>query len=542
VGTGYERVVADASGRLVRAEEDGEVEYSDAGKVDVVYKSGKKVSYESRKFVRTNQNTSFSQNVVVSTGDKLKKGDLIIDGPSMEKGELALGRNLVTAYMHYEGFNYEDGIVISEKLVKEDVLTSVHIHEYVQDIRETKLGDEQITRDIPNVGEYALRNLDESGIVRIGAAVHSKDILVGIIAPKGETELTAEEKLLRAIFGEYARDVRDNSLRLPHGDKGIVIGVQVLDKEEGDKLNPGVLKQVKVWVARTGKISVGDKLTGLHGDKGVISAILPEEEMPYTENGTPVDIILGPSSMVKRMNLGQLKETTTAAKADRLGVKVEVPPFTPIDDNILDDMLDEEGIKFTDKLVLHDGRTGEPFPNPVLVGRRHIIKLNHLSADKIHARSTGAYTMVTQQPLGGKAQMGGQRFGEMEVWALEAHAVPNVLHEMLTIKSDDVVGRSAAYKAIIQGQPIAPPNIPESFKVLVSELRALCLNLDLVEAEVDEQDMADMIEANMDKEELEELNKSAESTSEEANEDEVDNIENDPNFEVEEPKTKSAGK
>lgn len=544
VGTGYEKIVAQASGRLVMAEEEGTVVSADAGHVTVEYKKMGKKTYESTKFVRTNQNTSFSQTVKVKAGEKVEKGQVLIDGPSMDNGELALGRNLITAYMHYEGYNYEDGIVISERLVKEDMLTSVHIHEYIQDIRETKLGDEQITRDIPNVGEYALRNLDESGIVRIGASVHSKDILVGIIAPKGETELTAEEKLLRAIFGEYARDVRDNSLRLPHGDQGIVIGVQVLDKDAGDKLNPGVLKQVKVWVARTSKISIGDKLTGLHGDKGVISAILPEAEMPYLEDGTPVDIILGPSSMVKRMNLGQLKENQTAGKASMLGVKVIVPPFAPIDDSILDKMLADAGMEYTEKVQLFDGRTGQPFPQNIFVGKRHIIKLNHLSTDKIHARSTGAYTMVTQQPLGGKAQMGGQRFGEMEVWALQAHAVPNVLHEMLTIKSDDVVGRAAAYKAIIQGNPIAPPTIPESFKVLISELRALGLNLDMIEASLDDEDMTDMIEANLDPEELKEINQAIsenivpqpEQTEGEAvtavSSEEEAAIEADPNFEI----------
>jgi DNA-directed RNA polymerase subunit beta len=332
-----------------------------------------------------------------------------------------------------------------------------------------------------------LRNLDEDGIVRVGASVESKDILVGIVAPKGEVELTAEEKLLRAIFGEYARDVRDNSLKLPHGDKGIVIGVQVLDKEKGDKLNPGVLQQVKVWVARTQKISVGDKLTGIHGDKGVISMILPEADMPYMEDGTPIDIILSPM-FVKRMNVGQIREMHIASQAKILGKKVEVPPFTPIDDQRLLNELKEKGYNWTEKVKLYDGRTGLAFDKPVAVGPRYIVKLNHLSSDKIHARSTGPYTIVTQQPLGGKAQFGGQRFGEMEVWALEAHAVPNVLQEMLTIKSDDVLGRAAAYKAIIQGQPIDPPSTPESYKVLVSELRALGVELEPVYGEEIESD------------------------------------------------------
>jgi len=479
VGTGYEEVIARASMRAVYAKEDGIITGGDANYVKIKYKGGNEKTYTVDKFVRTNQNTTFSQRSMVKIGDKVKKGELLIDGPSMEKGELALGRNLTAAFMVYEGYNYEDAIVLSERLVKEDILTSIHIKEYTQDIRDTKLGQEQVTADIPNVGEYMLRNLDEDGIVRVGASVGSKDILVGIVAPKGEVELTAEEKLLRAIFGEYARDVRDNSLKLPHGDKGIVIGVQVLDKENGDKLNPGVLKQVKVWVARTQKISVGDKLTGIHGDKGVISKILPEADMPYMEDGTPIDVILSPM-FVKRMNVGQIREMHIGSQAQRLGVKVEVPPFTPIDDRKLLDEIEKNGDTWTEKITLYDGRTGKAFDKPVAVGPRYIVKLNHLSSDKIHARSTGPYTIVTQQPLGGKAQFGGQRFGEMEVWALEAHAVPSVLQEMLTIKSDDVLGRSAAYKSIIQDQPIDPPSTPESYNVLVSELRALGVNLESI--------------------------------------------------------------
>ncbi|MBD3362339.1 DNA-directed RNA polymerase subunit beta [Candidatus Dojkabacteria bacterium] len=479
VGTGFEKIIADASKRVVRAKDSGKVVEADASKIKVEYKD-EEVEYEADKFIRTNQNTTFCQQVKVSTGEKVSKGDVLIDGPSMENGELALGKNLMAAFMIYEGYNYEDGIIISERLVKDDVLTSIHIKEYSQDVRDTKLGKELITSDIPNVGTYLLRNLDEEGIVRIGASVESRDILVGIIAPKGEVELTAEEKLLRAIFGEYSRDVRDNSLRLPHGDKGIVVGVQILDKEKGDKLNPGVLKQVKVWVARTQKISVGDKLTGLHGDKGVISKVLPEADMPYMKDGTPIDIILSPM-FVKRMNIGQIKEMHIASQAKKLGKKVEVPPFTPIDNEKLLKELKKEGIDWTEKVTLFDGRTGKPYDKKVAVGPRYILKLNHLSSDKIHSRSTGPYTVVTQQPLGGKAQFGGQRFGEMEVWALEAHAVPNVLQEMLTIKSDDVSGRASAYKSIIQGLPIDPPSTPESFKVFVSEMRALGVNLDPIE-------------------------------------------------------------
>lgn len=493
VGTGYERIVADESGRNVRAEEDGDVIDADSYSVTVNYKKKGKVTYELEKFIKTNQNTSFSQRTVVKLGDKVKKGDLLIDGPSMQNGELALGQPLLAAYMVYEGYNFDDGIIISERLVKDDTLTSIHIKEYTQDIRETKLGNEQVTRDIPNVGEYALRNLDDEGIVRVGASVDAQDILVGIIAPKGETELTAEEKLLRAIFGEYARDVRDNSLRMPHGDSGIVIGVQVLDKAKGDKLNPGVLKQVKVWVAKTHKISIGDKLTGIHGDKGVIAKIVPVEDMPYLEDGTPVDIILSPM-FVKRMNLGQLRELEVGSMAQAAGVNVEVPPFAELDISKLEKLLEKKGIDHEMKKTLYDGRTGRPFDQKVLVGPRYFVKLNHLSSDKIHARSTGSYTLVTQQPLGGKAQFGGQRFGEMEVWALEAHAAVHNLQELLTIKSDDVVGRAAAYKSIIQGTEIEAPNIPESFRVFMSELRALGLNPELIEVDEDDVDQAELVE------------------------------------------------
>jgi DNA-directed RNA polymerase subunit beta len=498
VGTGYEKIIADSSGRSIVAESDGEVIESDAKHIVYKYKGAKDaIKYEAEKFIKTNQNTSFSQRILAVKGEQFKKGDILVDGPSMDNGELALGRNLIAAYMVYEGYNYEDALIVSERLVKDDVLTSVHIKEYVQDIRETKLGDEQITRDIPNVGEFALRNLDEAGIVRVGANVGSGDILVGIIAPKGETELTAEEKLLRAIFGEYARDVRDNSLRTPHGDQGIVTGVQVLEKSKGDKLNPGVLKQVKVWVARTQKISVGDKLTGRHGDKGVISRILPEEEMPYLEDGTPVDIIISPM-FIKRMNLGQLRELEIGGLAMKLGMNVAIPPFAELNTDQLKDMAKKKGIEYVEKQTLYDGRTGMPFKKKILVGPRYYLKLNHLSSDKIHARSTGSYTLVTQQPLGGKAQFGGQRFGEMEVWALEAHAAIYNLQELLTIKSDDVLGRASAYKAIIQGTAFEAPNIPESFKVLMSELRALGLNLEMIDSDLDDVDEAEIIEGVLD--------------------------------------------
>lgn len=500
VGTGYEKVVAEASGRLITAEKDGVVLESESGKLVMKYDGEKKpTTYLIDKFIKTNQNTCFSQTVKVLKGQRVEKGEVLVDGPSMNQGELALGRNLTAAVMVFDGYNYEDGIIISERLVREDILTSIHIKEYVQDIRETKLGDEQITRDIPNVGEHALRNLNDEGIVRIGASVSSQDILVGIIAPKGETELTAEEKLLRAIFGEYARDVRDNSLRLPHGDEGIVIGVQLLDKIKGDKLNPGVIKQVKVWVARTSKISVGDKLTGLHGDKGVVSRILPEEDMPYLMDGTKIDVILSPM-FVKRMNIGQLKEIEVAQQAQQAGVKVEVPPFAQLNMDILEKLMPINRINV--KRTLYDGRTGEPFDKDVLVGPRYVVKLNHLSSDKIHARSTGSYTLVTQQPLGGKAQFGGQRFGEMEVWALEAHSAVHNLQELLTIKSDDVVGRAAAYKSIIQGTEIEAPNIPESFKVFINELRALGLNPELLELKEDLKDDSAMVAGVIDEEDI----------------------------------------
>ncbi|GAB4285571.1 MAG: hypothetical protein Kow0081_3440 [Candidatus Dojkabacteria bacterium] len=488
VGTGFEKLVAKASGRTVYAEEDGVVTYADAKRVIVEYGSGKNVreqEYVVEKFTRTNQNTCFSQKTVVSTGEKLKKGDIIIDGPCTEAGELALGVNINVAYMVWDGYNFEDGIVISDRLVKDDTLTSIHIHEYSQEIRETKLGNEIITRDIPGVGERALRNLDEDGVVRIGASVGPRDILIGIIAPKGETELTAEEKLLRAIFGEYARDVRDNSLRMPYGESGVVIGVQILDRNEGAKLNPGVLKQVKVWVAKTHKISVGDKLTGFHGEKGLIAKIVPAEDMPYTEDGKHIDMILGPQSMIRRMNVGQLIETHVGALASKLGVKVEVQPFSEYNIDELIKMAEEQGLHHDEKVTLYDGRTGEPFDQKVTVGTKYVLKLDHLAEHKIHARSTGPYTLVTQQPLRGKAQMGGQRFGEMEVWTLQAHAVPHLLHEMLTIKSDDVVGRAAAYKAILSGQKISAPNVPESFNVLDKELAGLAIKMDKIGAKYD---------------------------------------------------------
>ena len=485
VGTGFETEAARASGRTVYAEDDGVVVYADAAKVSVSYGKNDVADYPVEKFVRTNQNTSFSQTPIVLPGQKVKKGDVLIDGPCTQEGELALGVNLRTAYMVYDGYNFEDGIVLSQRVIKEDLLTSVHIQEYIQEVRETKLGNELITRDIPGVGEHALRNLDEDGVVRIGASVSANDILVGIIAPKGESELTAEEKLLRAIFGEYARDVRDNSLRMPYGEHGVVVAVQILDRDSGAKLNAGVLKQVKVWVAKTHRIGIGDKLTGFHGDKGVITKVVAEEDMPHTADGEPVDIILGPSSMIRRMNIGQLMEVHVGELARKTGVKVQVQPFSEFSLDPLLALAKEKGVAYEEKVDLFDGRTGDKFKQKVTVGMKYMFKLDHLADHKVHARSTGPYTLVTQQPLRGKAQRGGRRFGEMEVWALEAHAVPNVLHEMLTIKSDDVVGRAAAYKAIISGQKITAPNVPESFNVLDKELAGLAVKLDKINAEYD---------------------------------------------------------
>ncbi|RMD77307.1 DNA-directed RNA polymerase subunit beta [Candidatus Dojkabacteria bacterium] len=488
VGTGFESLAAKASGRCVYAEEDGVVEYADASVVVVNYNiegGFSKRRYDVQKFVRTNQNTCFSQKVVVTSGQPVKKGDLLIDGPCSVNGEISLGTNLRVAYVVYEGYNYEDGIVISERLVRDDILTSIHIQEYSQEIRETKLGNEVITRDIPNVNSKALRNLDENGLVRIGAHVESNDILVGIISPKGEAELTAEEKLLRAIFGEYARDVRDNSLRMPNGEHGVVVGVQVLDRERGAKLEAGVLKQVKVWVAKTHKISIGDKLTGFHGDKGVVTKILPEYDMPYTKDGEPVDIILGPSSMVRRMNLGQLIEAHLGAIAHKLGISLEVQPFSKFSFDDLFKLAKEKNVDIEEKVELYDPKTGEPYDQKIAVGFRYFLKLDHLADHKVHARSTGPYTLVTQQPVRGKAQKGGRRFGEMEVWTLEAHGVPYLLHEMLTIKSDDMVGRAAAYKSIITNQKIVPPKIPESFTVFEKELAGLGIKLTKLDPEID---------------------------------------------------------
>ncbi len=483
VGTGMERVVADNMGRVVRAPEDGTVVAVDGRQL--ILKSGRnEYEYEIKKFVHSPQGTCYSQKPVVRIGDKIKKGDLLIDGAATQKGELALGQNLLIAYMSFEGLGYEDAIVISDRLVKEDLLTSIHIEEYEVDMVETKLGPEELTRDIPNVSEDALANLDEGGLVRIGAEVGPNDILVGKVQPKGETELTAEERLLRAIFGEKAKEVRDTSLRIPHGERGIVIGVQILSREAGDELDTGTLMRIKVKVAQIRKVTEGDKLAGRHGNKGVISRIVAAADMPHLEDGTPVDIIISPLSVLSRMNLGQLLETHWGFAASKLGYKVAAPVFEKIPEEMLVEELKKAGLSTDGKVKLIDGRTGQPFDRTIVVGKNYILKLIHMVEEKIHARSTGPYSLVTQQPLGGKAQMGGQRLGEMEVWALEAYGAAHILQEMLTIKSDDVVGRAKAFEAIVKGIDIPQALIPESFKVLVKELQALGLAVDTLGAKI----------------------------------------------------------
>jgi len=483
VGTGFEEVVARQSNWGIFAEDDGVVEYVDGNIVSVKYKKLGIKDYHIVKFERSNHDTAFSQYPRVSVGQKVAKDDLLADGPCMVDGELSLGVNLKVALMFFEGYNYEDSAVISERLVKEDLLTSIHVKEYVIELRDTELGAEVLTSDIPHVSDRVLAKLDVQGIVRIGARVQAGDILAGVVGPRGEQELTAEEKLLRAIFGESATDVRDVSLKLPNGEKGIVIKTQLLSADKGDRLSPGVLKQVKVWVAETKKINYGDKIAGRHGDKSTIAAIRAPEDMPFTEDGEPVDIVLTPT-FIKRMNMGQAVEVHAGRYADILGEKLAFPLFDEIDYAWLEEQLKAKGKDLSQKEVLYDGRTGEKFPKPVTVGIKYVLKLKHIADEKVHARSTGPYTLVTQQPLGGKAQMGGQRFGEMEVWALEAHGAAYALQEMLTIKSDDRDGRAAAYKAIIHGEKIESVNVPESFKVLIRELNALCLNIDLISHEL----------------------------------------------------------
>jgi DNA-directed RNA polymerase subunit beta len=479
VGTGFETIVAENSGQMVLAEDSGEVIKASADEVVVKYKNGQTGSYEPVHFARSNEGSSINQVVVVNSGDKVKEGQALIEGMSISGGELALGKDLLTAFMPWGGYNFEDAIIISRRLVEDDTLTSIHIVDYMTEVRETKLGPEIVTRDIPNVSEEALRHLDEDGIVRIGAEVHPGDILVGKITPKGEQELSSEERLLRAIFGEKAKEVRDTSQRMSTGRHGKVVGVKVFSRASGHELKAGVIMQIQVFVAQMRKISVGDKLGGRHGNKGVIARILPIEDMPFNDDGTPIDIVLNPLGVPSRMNIGQLFETHLGMAAYALGIKVASPAFNGVPIEKIQDLLEEAGLPRDGKQQLYDGRTGEAFAERTTVGSMYIIKLNHMVSDKIHARSTGPYTMVTQQPLGGKAQNGGQRFGEMEVWALEAYGAANTLQEMLTIKSDDVYGRAKAYESIIKGTEIQGPKIPESFNVLVKELQGLGLKVDL---------------------------------------------------------------
>ena len=480
VGTGIEGVIAKNSSQLITAEAEGEVIRADGDVVEVKYEDGMK-SYELLHFEKSNDDRSINQKVRVSRGQKVKKGDILIEGASIADGEIALGRDLRVAFMPWGGYNMDDAIIIINRLVQDDELTSVNIKDYMVEVRETKLGDEQITRDIPNVSEHSLRHLDENGIVQIGSEVKAGDVLVGKITPKGEQELSSEERLLRAIFGEKAKDVRDTSQRMNNTGGGKVVGVRIFSRESGHELKAGVLKQIQIFVAQSRKISIGDKIAGRHGNKGVIAQILPVEDMPFMEDGTPIDVILNPLGVPSRMNIGQLFETHLGMAAKALGYKVATPPFNGVSDKVISDELEKAGFARDGKVQLIDGRTGEKFEERTTVGVMHMIKLHHMVSDKIHARSTGPYTMVTQQPLGGKAQNGGQRFGEMEVWALEAYGAATTLQEMLTIKSDDVYGRAKAYESIIKDEPIVGPKLPESFNVLVKELQGLGLRVDLME-------------------------------------------------------------
>ncbi|MBI2003686.1 MAG: DNA-directed RNA polymerase subunit beta [Parcubacteria group bacterium] len=481
VMTGLETSVAYDSGSALISENEGTVDSVDSSVIKIRGKNGGISEYKLSKFLRSNAYTSINQKSVVRKGDKIKKGQVIADGPSMENGKLALGKNLLVAFISFEGANFEDAIIISERLVKEDVLTSVHIEDYSVDVRETKLGAELTTADIPNVGEERLKNLDIEGIVRIGAEVRSQDILVGKISPKGETDLTPEEKLLRAIFGEKSRDIKDTSLRLPFGKQGRIVGVRIFSRDLGDKLPSGVIKTIQISVAQTRKIQVGDKLAGRHGNKGVISVILPEEEMPFLEDGTPIDIILNPLGIISRMNIGQILETHLGWAAKKLGYRAVVPAMSgPAEEDVKKELV-KAGLPQDGKVVLYDGKTGQPFKQKVTVGVIYFMKLLHMVEDKLHMRSVGPYSLITQQPLGGKAQGGGQRFGEMEVWALEGYGAAYTLQEMLTIKSDDVLGRAKTYEAIVNGEEIKAPHVPESFKVLLSEIRGLGLNAELLE-------------------------------------------------------------
>ncbi|MBR5318522.1 MAG: DNA-directed RNA polymerase subunit beta [Peptococcaceae bacterium] len=486
VGTGMEYRAAYDSGVMVIAENGGTVEYVSAREIVIKRADGNKDRYKLTKFERSNQGSCINQKPLVKKGQVVEAGAILADGPSTDHGELALGRNVLIAFMNWEGYNYEDAVLLSEKLVREDYYTSIHIEEYECDARDTKLGPEEITRDIPNVGEEVLKNLDERGIIRVGAEVRPGDILVGKVTPKGETELTAEERLLRAIFGEKAREVRDTSLRVPHGEAGIIVDVKIFSAENGDDLAPGVNQVVRCYIAQKRKISQGDKMAGRHGNKGVVSRVLPECDMPFLEDGTPVEIVLNPLGVPSRMNIGQVMEVHLGMAAKALGIRLATPVFDGASEHDILDMLqkanDVSSMEYplTGKFVVRDGRTGLPFDNPVTVGYMYYLKLAHLVDDKIHARSTGPYSLVTQQPLGGKAQFGGQRFGEMEVWALEAYGAAYTLQEILTVKSDDIVGRVKTYEAIVKGENVPEPGVPESFKVLIKELQSLCLDVKIL--------------------------------------------------------------
>ena len=501
VGTGIEYRAARDSGITVTAKNDGIVEKVTADEVKVRNSKNEIDTYRLRKFKRTNGGTCINQRPVVTRGEKVKAGDILADGPSTKNGEMALGRNVLIAFSTWEGYNYEDAVLISERLVKEDVYTSIHIEEYDCECRDTKLGPEEITRDIPNVGDDGLKDLDENGIIRIGAEVRPGDILVGKVTPKGETELTAEERLLRAIFGEKAREVRDTSLRVPHGEAGTIVDVKIFTRDNSDELGPGVNQIIRCYIATKRKISVGDKMAGRHGNKGVISRILPVEDMPFLEDGTPVDIVLNPQGIPSRMNLGQVLEVHLGMAAKALGWKVATPVFDGATDKEIEELLVQAGLRPDGKATLYDGRTGEAFDNPVTVGVMYMLKLHHLVDDKIHARSTGPYSLVTQQPLGGKAQFGGQRFGEMEVWALEAYGAAYTLQEMLTVKSDDVVGRVKTYEAIVKGENVPEPGVPESFKVLIKELQSLGLDIRLYSEDNQELELKEHIDEGIDYEE-----------------------------------------
>ncbi len=489
VGTGMEYKAAVDSGVVVLAKRDGVVQKVSAKKVEILTDNGETDVYELIKFMRSNQGTCINQRPVVEIGEKIKAGDVIADGPATSQGEISLGKNALVGFMTWEGYNYEDAVLLNEKMVRDDVYTSIHIEEHEVEARDTKLGPEEITRDIPNVGEDALANLDENGIIRVGAEVHSGDILVGKVTPKGETECTPEERLLRAIFGEKAREVRDSSLRVPHGEYGVVVQVEVFTRQNSDELNPGVNKVVRCYIAQKRKISVGDKMAGRHGNKGVVSRILPQEDMPFLPDGTPLDIVLNPLGVPSRMNIGQVLEVHLGYAARALGYKVMTPVFDGAHEKDIRDMLDEANLSTDGKTWLTDGRTGRKFDNPVTVGIMYYLKLHHLVDDKIHARSTGPYSLVTQQPLGGKAQFGGQRFGEMEVWALEAYGAAYTLQEILTVKSDDVVGRVKTYESIVKGYNIPKPGVPESFKVLIKELQSLGLDVRVLDKDNNEIDL-----------------------------------------------------